>query len=899
MKKRILSLVLIPVLLLTLLPLVPRAGAASVYPVWIGGTQITDTNKANLPVSGGTASFDPAKNTLTLNGVTGVNGLHRVSGEDCMIYAEGVDLTVNGSAVLSSGDAEYGIRVSGGALTLRADLTLSCGSCALRASELLLAGCTILSPGDARIYAGRVYRGNSAPAPSVKIVVTPPILTAQPSDVEALPGESVRFRVLASGIGLRYQWQSSADSGKTWKALSGRTQNELTFTASDETIGSRYRCLVSNTAGTVPSEAALLAPYLPPSVTEQPADVSAKLGASASFRVKVTGSDLSYQWEYSLNNGGSWKDWSGMVAATLPVKGKASNNGCLYRCRISNRGGSVLSEAARLTVPDAKPLILVQPGSAVVTEGGTAVFRVAAGGSGLSYQWQSSKDGGSTWTSLSGKVSASLAVVGRTADNGLLYRCTVKNSAGSVTSASAKLTVEPKPVTPVIHTQPADLSLKTGASGTFRVSAAGSGLYYQWYYSHDNGGTWKKWSGRTAASLSVTGKSSNNGCLYRCVITNSVGTVTTRSARLTVTDAAPYILSQPEDVSAALGASASFAVTAQGPGLRYQWYYSHDNGGTWKIWSGKTAAALQVTGKASNNGCLYRCLISNTYESKYTNAVRLTVTDAAPVILCQPKDLSVELGKTTAFTVTAFGTGLSFQWYYSLNGGSSWAKWSGRTAASLQVTGKTSNHNCLYHCVISNAYGSVCSRDAKLTVGGVGPGILTEPKDVSVRLDNTVTLTVQAEGDGLSYQWYYSHNDGVSWKKWSGKTAASLTLTGKTSNNGCLYRCTVSNDKGSVTSRAARLTVTNAPPIFLTQPKSITAASGTTQTFHVKVWGSGVTYQWYYSLDGGANWAAWDGKTSPDLTVTASAETNGALYRCFVYNAFGVATSETAKLTVS
>ena len=41
-------------------------------------------------------------------------------------------------------------------------------------------------------------------------------------------------------------------------------------------------------------------------------------------------------------------------------------------------------------------------------------------------------------------------------------------------------------------------------------------------------------SGKTAATLSVKGSKTNNGYLYRCVVKNTKGSVTSKNAKLTV-----------------------------------------------------------------------------------------------------------------------------------------------------------------------------------------------------------------------------------------------------------------------------------------------------------------------------------------------------------------------------
>ena len=89
---------------------------------------------------------------------------------------------------------------------------------------------------------------------------------------------------------------------------------------------------------------------------------------------------------------------------------------------------------------------------------------------------------------------------------------------------------------------------------------------------------------------------------------------------------------------------------------------------------------------------------------------------AKPEITSQPKDVSVVAGKTVSFKITAFGTGLSYQWQYSKNSGSTWLTWSGKTSSSVTVNATANNSGWLYRCIVKNAAGSVTSSSAKLTV---------------------------------------------------------------------------------------------------------------------------------------------------------------------------------------
>ena len=87
-------------------------------------------------------------------------------------------------------------------------------------------------------------------------------------------------------------------------------------------------------------------------ITQQPAAVTAAAGETVSFHVGVSGENLTYQWEYSTNNGSSWTNSSPASAKTDTLKFtmSASYSGRLYRCKISNGYQTLTSDSASLTV---------------------------------------------------------------------------------------------------------------------------------------------------------------------------------------------------------------------------------------------------------------------------------------------------------------------------------------------------------------------------------------------------------------------------------------------------------------------------------------------------------------------------------------------------------------------
>jgi hypothetical protein len=181
------------------------------------------------------------------------------------------------------------------------------------------------------------------------------------------------------------------------------------------------------------------------------------------------------------------------------------------------------------------PSITTQPASLSVTAGSAATFSVGASGtSPLSYQW---RKGGA---SISGATSTSYAISSTTTSDAGSYDVVVTNSAGSVTSSAATLTVTTSSgvTAPAITTQPTSQSVAVGGSATFTVVATGTAtLSYQWY--KDGSAI----ANATSASYSVSSATTSSAGSYTVTVSNSAGTATSSAATLTVTTTSSSALS--------------------------------------------------------------------------------------------------------------------------------------------------------------------------------------------------------------------------------------------------------------------------------------------------------------------------------------------------------------------
>lgn len=367
---------------------------------------------------------------------------------------------------------------------------------------------------------------------AAKLTVFPMKITKQPVSVSGYYGDKVKFSI-STESGVSFQWQVSSNGGSTWSnsGAPGNKTSEITVTAGKSNDGVKYRCVLTNSYGSrISSTATLTSKEI---VLKQSGDVKCWDGDTATFTVTAHGSNLSYQWQYSRNNGQTWTNCAADCAKTkaYSVTAKAKNSGTQYRCIVKNGTASETTEAVTMTVIELS--FVSHPVSKSSHYGDKIKFSVSVKAESPAYQWQYSDDNGSTWknSTASGYKTTTLTVVSSKAVNGRKYRCQVTCNGKSKYSNAATLTASP-----IISRGPVSGTAAVGEKVVFTVTAEGQALTYQWQASADGGKTWKNSSatGNNTSKLTVTVRASYAGYRYRCIVTNNSTSATSSAARLII-----------------------------------------------------------------------------------------------------------------------------------------------------------------------------------------------------------------------------------------------------------------------------------------------------------------------------------------------------------------------------
>ncbi len=821
-----------------------------------------------------------------------------------------------------------------------------------------LFGGSMFSP---RTLSGKFRYTTSPPCPNlttrtgvVLSVDTLPAITSQPAASATIcENSSTSFSITATGTNVVYQWQVSTNGGGTWTNLtnvapySNVTTATLNITAAPASINTyQYRCIVSgNCPPNITSNTAILnVNALPAITTNPPSTTTACAGNNASITVVATGAAISYQWQLSTNGGSTWANMSNsatynnVTSATLDIlSANTTLNNNQYRCYISGTCSPAVTSAASTFAVSILPAISANPqASTTICETNNASFSVTATGTGITYQWQLSTNGGSIWTNLvngapySNVTTSTMNITSATTGlSGNQYRCVVTGSCSpTAVSTVAALTVQQLPF---ISADPVSIPTCPAGNASFSITAGGTGITYQWQLSTNGGSTWTNltntapYSNVNTATINITGATlSMNNYQYRCVVSGACSTtVTSNIATLTVNSTITINNQPPVSQVVCTGSNITIPVNVTGAST-FQWYGDFGSGfvalSNNAIYSGVNTATLSITNASASVTGTYRCIVGSPCTAPFATNTSSLVVHAPVSINTQPVSANNCVGSNSYFTVAATGGGtLMYSWQVSTNGGSTWANvsssapYNGVTTNQLTIANTSfSLNNYQYRCeVTSGCLVPVLSNAATLTVTQAIV-INTQPVALqSVCAGTAASISVVAS-NATTYQWQRDNGSGyvnlTNSAPYSGVTTATLSVSPASAATNGSYRCLIGNGIcANVTTNASVLNIYPATTIT-TQPVSVTTCQGVSSYFSVAAAGGGIlSYRWQVSTNGGSTWsnlnntAPYSGVTSIQLTITNTPiGLNNYQYRCVVSGICGTSVvSSSAILTIN
>jgi len=349
------------------------------------------------------------------------------------------------------------------------------------------------------------------------------------------------------------------------------------------------------------------------------------------------------------------------------------------------------------------PAIVQQPLNVVQTNGNPVSLAVSVtGATGLRvyYWWRFYGTNTLSATNVPGEIGPTYNFVSLNTTNVGYYDVVISNRLGAVTSDVVSLSILPS-----ITAQPVSIEAFEQTLALFKVTAIGEAadgdrsLSFQWQFNGQNiPGAATNQLG-TNFTYTLPAVDATNAGNYTVVVTNAAGGITSAIVTLSV-DAVPYIV--PTNQTVAPGGAATFTVYASGEvPFSYQW--QHD--GTNLPAVGLTYAIPSVQESAAGS---YTVVVSGDFNPAYAQAFLSVGT--APGITLQPQNAIVRQGEGAAFSVTATGTQLAYQWNFD------GVPIIGATNASYSIASVGPANVGAYTVSVSSPAGSVLSNQAQLSL---------------------------------------------------------------------------------------------------------------------------------------------------------------------------------------
>lgn len=267
-----------------------------------------------------------------------------------------------------------------------------------------------------------------------------------------------------------------------------------------------------------------------PVITQNPQSLTKAPGTLAAFSVAASGAEpLSYQWQF---NGEDIPNARGRSLRFVT----AQSRGGTYRAVVRDQAGQIRSSAAATLEVKPKPRIVLQPVSAIVREGTTAVFEVQLNDSGPYtyinwYNYNPVEGRHAIPEGAARNVNSTRLEIPNSLNafnyNGI-YWIAVSNEVGGTVSRKVKLKVVSPPQ---LFSGPEDRTVRRGSSVTFSVSVVRDNAgtkRYQWY--RDG----QPLPGAISRVLRIGSAQPTHQGTYYCVVSSLGGSVQSNLGTLTV-----------------------------------------------------------------------------------------------------------------------------------------------------------------------------------------------------------------------------------------------------------------------------------------------------------------------------------------------------------------------------
>ena len=472
----------------------------------------------------------------------------------------------------------------------------------------------------------------------------------------------------------------------------------------------------------------------------------------------------------------------------------------------------------------------------------------------------------------------------------------------------------------LIISQSEDACVYIGETVTFFVETTAVKPKYEWNFSKDGGETWQKcgYNGYRTGCLSFAAQSYQYGYKFKCTVRDEDLQEVTSNV-FTICEKATKIVEQSTTVAANIGDTVTLSVKAEGNKLSYRWYYSQDGGSTWKKamnytvtddqgnktsipYEGIKDTSLSFTVTNSNCDYLYKCAITDR-AGNIIETDNMSLLSEGAAFSEQPKDEYRLLGEKATFHVVFQSPAANYQWLISKDKGLTWQKcgYNGYKTDTLSFDVQSYQYGYRFKCQVTDKSGKSTVSD-ECVLYEKETTLTTVSNEIEAEIGKEVSIEVAAEGNKLTYRWYYSTDSGESWnkcmsyaytaedgtrtsKKYDGYSTGKLSFTVQDVHVNMLFRCTVSDRRGKeYLSDNVALKVKLPELTISEQPQDVYGLINDEAIISVKAEGTSLKYLWYISKNNGETWtkSGYNGYKTSTLSFPIKSYQYGYMFYCVI-----------------
>ena len=724
-------------------------------------------------------------------------------------------------------------------------------------------------------------------------------IVQQPVDVAAQEGELAEVSFEAQGTGLTYTWYYKNAGATTFSKTSSFDSNRYFVEMNESRNGRQVYCVVTDQNGnTVQTDTVTLTMVNPVKITQQPTDAAVLEGETAEVSFAAEGDGLVYAWYYKNAGAAKFSKTSSFDSNLYFIEMNETRDGRQVYCVVTDKyGNTVQTDTVTLTMLN--PVrITEQPVDAEGFEGETVEVSFTAEGDGLTYAWYYKNAGAAKFSKTSTFTGNTYTMEMTAARDGRQVYCVVTDQNGSTVQTDTVTLTMLK--TAKITQQPVSVSVAGSETAEVSFTAEGDGLTYAWYYKNAGASKFTKTSTFTGNTYTMEMNATRDGRQIYCVVTDQYGnSVQTNTVTLSMLSTLK-ITSQPADISGVEGETVEVSFTAEGAGLTYTWYYKNAGAATFSKTSTFTGNTYSMEMNATRDGRQIYCVVTDQYgNTVQTDTVTLTMKAGALKITKQLESATAANGETVAVSFTAEGEGLTYAWYYKNAGAATFSKTSTFTGNSYSMEMNATRNGRQIYCVVTDKYGNTVQTDTVTLTMESALKITQQPVSVAVASGATANVSFTAEGEGLTYTWYYKDAGKTSFSKTSTFTGNSYSVAMTAARDGRQIYCVVKDQNGNtVQTDTVTLTMQDSALKITKQPVSVAVASGETAKVSFTAEGEGLTYTWYYKDAGKTSFSKTSTFTGNSYSVAMTAARDGRQIYCVVKDQNGN-TVQTDTVTLS